>query len=133
MSSIGTAIHDSVALWLDNAQLLRSAWDHVSNHLVTAALELGEHITGRSLPPSMGPHFLPGMCEALAIEQTQFEQQQCWESGHSPLMSPPLSEPYNVAGLCARPAGTILPALNNADPLHIFPYQDQHISPPIYG
>jgi hypothetical protein len=74
---------DSVVPWHDGAQLLRSAWDHVSNHLVTAAAP--EHITERSLPPAVDSQLFPGTCEAL---QTQFEQQQCWGYAHSPITSP---------------------------------------------
>ncbi|KAH9037103.1 hypothetical protein EDB85DRAFT_1888563 [Lactarius pseudohatsudake] len=79
--------------WHDGTQLLHSTWDHVSNYVVTAVPELDEHIAGGLLPLSMGSRFLPGTCEALTIEQTQFEQQRCWGYVRSPLTSLPLPEP----------------------------------------
>ena len=137
MSSIEAANHDYVAPWLDSAQLLRSAWGHDSNHLVAAAPQLGEHIADRSLPLSTGSHFLPGTCEALATEQTQIERQRCWGYSHSALTSPPLPEPPAhtisqdfVSGLQGEQSSQ--PWTMQTPLHHRFPYQDQHISPPIY-
>ncbi|KAH9164902.1 hypothetical protein EDB89DRAFT_2077453 [Lactarius sanguifluus] len=137
MSSLGTVIRNSQTHWHDGAQLLHST-DHVSNYIVRTVPELGEHISGGSLPLSMGSRFLPGTCEALTIEQTQFEQQQCWGYVHSPHMSLPPPEP---------PVQTLPPNFvsdwqekqynqprSMQTPVHHgFPYQDQHITtPPVY-
>jgi hypothetical protein len=73
---------DSVVPWHDGPQLLRSAWDHVSTHLIAAA---PEHIPETSLPSRIDSQLFPGTCEAL---QTQFEQQQCWGYAHSPITLP---------------------------------------------
>ena len=93
MSSLGAAIYNSLIPWHDGARILCSAWDHVSNDHVAAAPEMGEPIEGGLLPLSMGSQILPGTCEAMTIEQTQPEQQQCWGYAHSPLTSPPFPEP----------------------------------------
>ncbi|KAH9062388.1 hypothetical protein EDB87DRAFT_1682049 [Lactarius vividus] len=137
-SSLGTLIRNSRTHWHDGAQLLHSTWDHVSNYVVTVVPELGEHITEGSLPHSMGSRFLPGTCEALTIEHTQFEQQQHYGYVRSPLTSLPLPEPpvqtfppnfvsdwqgkqYNQLRSMQTPV------------YHRFPYQDQHIiTPPVY-
>ena len=87
--SFKTAIHNTVVPWHDGAQMLRSAWDHVSNHLVAAATPEPILIAEKSLPPPcIDSQLFPGTCEALAIEQTQFEQQQCRGYAHSSLTSP---------------------------------------------
>ncbi|KAH8997715.1 hypothetical protein EDB86DRAFT_900775 [Lactarius hatsudake] len=136
MSSLGVT-RNSQTHWHDGAQLLHSTWDHVSNY-VTAIPELGEHIAEGSFPPSMVSRFLPGTCEALTIEQTQFEQQQCWGYGRSPLTSLPLSEPP-VQTLPPNFVSDwqekqyIRPRSMQTPVHHGSPYQDQHITtPPVY-
>ena len=138
MSSLGTAIRNSQVPWHDGAQLLRSARDHVSNHVVATVPELGEHIAGGSLPLSMGSRFLPGTCEALAIEQTHFEQQQCQGYARSPLTSPPLPEPpvqmFPQDFVSDWQEEQYFQPRSMQTPVHHgFPYQDQHITiPPVY-
>ncbi|KAF8258825.1 hypothetical protein EI94DRAFT_1790866 [Lactarius quietus] len=135
MPYIGTAICNSVVPWHDGAQLLRSAWDHASNHLVAVAPELGQHITERSLPLSIDSRFFPGTCEALAIEQTQFEQQRY---SRPPLTSPPLPE-LPVETLTQEfvsdwQGEQYFQPWSMQTPLHHrFPHRDQHITPPVYG
>ncbi|KAH9044192.1 hypothetical protein EDB84DRAFT_1470675, partial [Lactarius hengduanensis] len=138
MSSLGTVIRNSQTHWHDGTQLLHSTWDHVSNYVVTAVPELGEHIAEGSLPLSMGSRFLPGTCEALTIEQTQFEQQRCWGYVRSPLTSLPLPEP-SVQTLPPNFVSDwqekqyIQPRSMQTPVHHGFPYQDQHITtPPVY-
>ena len=132
MSSLGTAIRNSL-IPHDGAQMLCSAWGHVSNNLVAAAPELGESIAGGSLTLSMGSRFLPGTCEA--IEQPRFEQQQCWGYAYS---SPPLPEPPARTlphdFVSDWPEGQYIQPWSMQTPVHLgFPFQDQHIiTPPVY-
>lgn len=138
MSSLRTVTRNSQTHWHDGAQLLHSTWDHVSNYVVTAVPELGEHIAGGSLPLSMGSRFLPGTCEALTIEQSQFEQQRCWGYVRSPLTSLPLPEPP-VQTLPPNFVSDwqekqyIQPRSMQTPVHHGSSYQDQHITtPPVY-
>ncbi|KAH8985793.1 hypothetical protein EDB92DRAFT_2026748, partial [Lactarius akahatsu] len=137
ISSLGTVTRNSQTHWHDGAQLLHSTWDHVSNYVVTAVPELGEHIAGGSLPLSMDSRFLPGTCEALTIEQTQFEQQKCWGYVRSPLTSLPLPGPpvQTSPNFFSdwQEKQYIQPRSMQTPVHHESQYQDQHITTtPVY-
>ncbi|KAI0297878.1 hypothetical protein B0F90DRAFT_850576 [Multifurca ochricompacta] len=81
VSSLKTAICNTVSFWTENGEQIRSACQHIASHLV---VKTPEYTSETILPLSIGNGYLLGTCEALAIEQAQLEQQRCWEYARSP-------------------------------------------------